>query len=127
MLLHTSPSPTLAQDWDSGRGRFGSALFFVNGYDKGDAYVMTAGAYTVYAISDEDEDELKIATRWDLDTDDLGADYDVEDDESGDWAEQVDLLARAIAAGYDGVEDEDEQGSVTILNGDVVINMMIKL
>jgi len=105
---------------------FGGALFFVGGWDRSDAYTMTAKrSYTVYALDEAAQEKLKIAQRYELElSDDLIDRLDFYRDADASWEAQVDLLAAATAAGYDGVEDEDEQGTVYILDGDSVIDML---
>jgi hypothetical protein len=128
MLLHSSPDENLKQNWESGEGRFGSGLFFVNGYGKEDAYIMTAGESFIYALSDEIQSSLNVARKWDLDiSEELQYRLDNFIDAEDSWDAQAELLALAINSGYDGVEDEDEQGHVVMLNGNIIIEKLEKI
>jgi len=126
MLLHSSPDPNLQRNWKSGSGKLGGALFFAGGWDRSDAYVMTAKrSITVYALDEAAQEKLKIAKRYELElSDDLIDRLEFFRAADDSWGAQADLLAAAVAEGYDGVEDEDEQGAVYILDGNSVIDMM---
>jgi hypothetical protein len=152
MLLHTSTDQALKENWKPGAGRFGSALFFVNGDSKSDAYRMSSVATTVYALTDDAQDKLNIAERYELDiADELRAILDDEEpehisdieddyerecarveyfnsiDADAKWDAQAGLLALAVEQGFDGVIDNDEQGTVYILSGDSIVSKLIKL
>ena len=125
MLLHTSTDKDIARNWKSGAGRFGSALFFVNGYNRKDAYHMSSAAKVVYALSDEVQETLNIAERYELDiSEELEDRLDNFTDAEDSWDAQAELLQVAVEQGFDGVEDEDEQGTVYIIDGDKVVEKM---
>ena len=100
---------------------------------------MTGGEYYVYAISDKIENEWNRARKCDLGIPEdlqkrVESNYSAEEhyklgQEGFDFAEdswdaQRELFEIAIKAGFDGVEDEDEQGTCYQVNGNLVIGKL---
>lgn len=136
--IHTSPDDNFLETFDPGsvpdawrvvEGYQPAPLFAVQGVEPGDGYAMSnSDTSTEYVIP---VDEVNIVEKVDLDYDyEYEEDLDAEiakragNDDLDSWEAQSALLAIAVDFGFDGVETEDEQGTVYILDGKKVISKL---